>query len=98
MSTDASLTLQAGPPPPPYSPDEYPEHPPRLPDNLNLSQLAEQTLHQINEVNNSHFFSPISLRMLMTPLFYNSYIVFKHIFASFKNGCLKYRQLAVDTL
>lgn len=50
MSTDASLTLQAGPPPP-YSPDEYPEHPPRLPDNLNLSQLAEDTLQQINEVN-----------------------------------------------
>lgn len=61
MSTDASLTLQAGPPPPPYSPDEYPEHPPRLPDNLNLSQLAEQTLHQINESSN---ISSLRLKMV----------------------------------
>lgn len=30
-------------PPPPYT-DEYPPHPTRLPNNLNLSRLAEQTL------------------------------------------------------
>lgn len=62
MSNDASLTLQAGPPPPPYSPDEYPEHPPRLPDNLNLGQLAEQTLQQINEVNIVLIFNSFSLK------------------------------------
>lgn len=30
-------------PPPPYT-DEYPPHPTRLPNNLNLSRLAEETL------------------------------------------------------
>jgi hypothetical protein len=36
-------------PPPPYT-DDYPQHPTRLPNNLNLSRLAEQTIQQINEV------------------------------------------------
>jgi hypothetical protein len=50
MSNDASSTLATGPPPPPYTPDEYPQHPSGLPDSLNLSRLAEQTLRQINDV------------------------------------------------
>jgi hypothetical protein len=51
MSKDDCSTLATSPPPPPYTPDEYSQHPTSLPDNLNLSRLAEQTLQQINDVN-----------------------------------------------
>lgn len=60
MPNDDSLTLQktrpdSGPPPPPYT-DEYPA---RLPNNLVLSRLAEDSIQQINPVSFAavcHFF------------------------------------------
>lgn len=53
-TSTASTRLSTSPPPPPYT-EEYSQHSTtttttRLPNNLNLSSVAEQTIQQINEV------------------------------------------------
>lgn len=97
MPNDAPLTLQktrpdssSGPPPPPY--DEYPPHPIRLPDNLVLSRLAEETIQHISPV--SLWFSHLSHFSFKI----NIWLAFECIVTSTSNDCLLFRQLAINTL